>query len=136
MIFSRILMQSFLSGLFVTTVYAEAPLRTPDNTELSSKLSGTQLAQIRGRIDPLVRKKKNSSDTRHISIVLVGDTGFAPSGVSPKAKGVTKHGKWQNWSQTTNRIKSQINGDINFANMESVVSDNGSLRPDQRLSIL
>jgi len=71
-------------------------------------------------------------ESTHISIVLVGDTGYAPSRVKPRENGVAKHGRWQTWQQTTKDIDAHINGDINFANMESVVSSNTRLRPNAK----
>ncbi|MDD9910612.1 MAG: CapA family protein [Ahrensia sp.] len=69
-----------------------------------------------------------TGETRHISIVMVGDTGYAPHGFAPKPNGVAKHGRWLSWEQTTRHIAPHINGDINFANMESVISANVRLR--------
>ncbi len=108
---------------------AQPPRIDAEEQLAGGEKSGFQSATIRGRIDPIIVGNEESSESEHISIVMVGDTGFAPSGVSPKADGVSKHGTWLKWSQTTDRVKHLINGDINFANMESVVSSNGALRP-------
>lgn len=69
--------------------------------------------------DPKIAKP----ETKHITLVLVGDTGYAPHRATPHPKGVSKHGRWLTYEQTTKLIASEINGDINFANMESVITD-------------
>ena len=66
---------------------------------------------------------------RHISIVMVGDTGYAPSRAAPRPNTVSKHGHRLTFAQTTAKIRAEINGDVNFANMESVISDSARLRP-------
>ncbi|PCH47255.1 MAG: hypothetical protein COC23_02225 [Hyphomicrobiales bacterium] len=95
-----------------------------------------KVALLRGSLDP-VRSFKNKQTAKststnaveHITIVMVGDTGYAPSRAKPNARGVAKHDSWFSFPQTTRRIASQINGDINFANVETVVSDKRNLRP-------
>lgn len=119
-----------------TGVFATEPLGTDNATidqkpdsELSKELSSLRLAGLTGIIPPIDEKPENTAEfTEHISLVLVGDTGYAPSRTTPHSTGVAKYGAWQTWAQTTSEIRSQINGDINFANMESVVSKNGRLR--------
>ena len=66
-------------------------------------------------------------DIRHLTLVLAGDTGFAPSRANPHTTGVSKHGSWQKFEQTTQNIRHLIKGDINFSNMESIISGDGSL---------
>ena len=65
----------------------------------------------------------------HLTVLMVGDTGYAPSRAAPLPSGVYKYGQWQTFKQTTHHIKSEINGDINFANIESVISASSKLRP-------
>ena len=64
----------------------------------------------------------------HLSIVMVGDTGYAPNRSKPLPNGVYKYGAYQTYQQTTSKIAHEINGDINFANMETVISASGKLR--------
>ncbi|MEM7214471.1 MAG: CapA family protein [Pseudomonadota bacterium] len=77
-------------------------------------------------------QKPVREETEHISLVLVGDTGFPSRGTRLNGDGVSKYGIWQTWPQTTENIRAQINGDINFANMESVISENSNLRPNEK----
>ncbi|MEL6968176.1 MAG: CapA family protein, partial [Pseudomonadota bacterium] len=66
--------------------------------------------------------------TRHITLVLAGDTGYAPHRAAPRPKSVSKHGRTLSFAETTRFIRSEINGDINFANMETVISGRRSLQ--------
>ncbi len=67
-----------------------------------------------------------------ISIVVAGDTGFARNGARPDPRGVHKHGTLQPWPQSTEGIAGDIDGDVNFANLETVVTDRKDLRPDPK----
>ncbi|MEO0545879.1 MAG: CapA family protein [Pseudomonadota bacterium] len=72
---------------------------------------------------------KAPETAQHITLVLAGDTGYAPHRALPRPNTVTKHGRTLSFADTTRLIEQEINGDINFANMETVVSDRTSLRP-------
>lgn len=94
-----------------------------------------KVALLRGSLDPVQTSKKrhqkklsNFKSVEHITIVMVGDTGYAPSRAAPRPNGVSKYGNWLSFPKTTRRIASHINGDINFANVETVVSDQRNLR--------
>ncbi|MGD9827530.1 MAG: CapA family protein [Hyphomicrobiaceae bacterium] len=67
-----------------------------------------------------------------ITIVLVGDVGYSPNNQPVSAKGVTRHGRFQPWSDTTAGIRREINGDLNFMNVETVVTDRNDLPRDTK----
>ena len=81
---------------------------------------------------PDIRHKPTRDDV--VTLVLVGDTGFAPSGAPVRSNGVSKKGRWQDWSDTTSRIISDIDGNINFLNVETVVTNRNNLTADQKAS--
>ena len=123
---------SAVTSFFLTTVSAWATPQFSEQMELvptsSQRLDTGQgepqkLALLRGRIDPLTSRPNTKNEkVEHISIVLVGDTGYAPHRATPLPNGVYKYGRWQTFAQTTRKIAPEINGDINFANMETVIS--------------
>jgi len=128
---------SLILCLQFTGIAIAGPFDTIEQTSPEAKTGDTQrtddslqdkisLNQVSPPAAPLSGPQQKGST--HISLVLVGDTGFAPSRRKPHSTGVSKHGLWQTWQQTTSDIRPHINGDINFANMESVVSANGKLR--------
>ncbi len=69
---------------------------------------------------------------RVITITLVGDTGFSPNHAPVNSRGVTRHGRFQTWAQTTEAIAGEINGDLNFLNIETVVTDRNGLSRDTK----
>ncbi|WP_319531187.1 CapA family protein [uncultured Cohaesibacter sp.] len=72
---------------------------------------------------------QSSKDSRHLVLVMVGDTGFAPSRVAPHPTWVAKYGTVLPFADTLKYIRKDIDGDINFANMESVISAASGLPP-------
>lgn len=69
---------------------------------------------------------------RTITITLAGDTGFAPNHAAVQPRGVRRHGGFQTWAQTTRAIAPHIDGDLNFLNVETVVTDKNSLPRDTK----
>src|SRR5712691_8273802 len=70
-------------------------------------------------------------DDRTLTVVLVGDVGLNSSNLPVDPKGVFKHG-FQTWADTTSAIASDINGDLNFMNLETVVTDRNDLTADTK----
>ncbi|MEL6748005.1 MAG: CapA family protein, partial [Pseudomonadota bacterium] len=62
-----------------------------------------------------------------LSIVMVGDTGFAPHRARVHPKRVTKHGRSQTFVQASSGVDALIDGDINFANLETVVTRDNAI---------
>ncbi|WP_157747770.1 CapA family protein [Cohaesibacter sp. ES.047] len=75
------------------------------------------------------RAHQTAPPATHLVLVMVGDTGFAPSRAKPHPIRVVKYGTVLTFAETLKYIRDDIDGDINFANMESVVSASASLRP-------
>lgn len=69
---------------------------------------------------------------RTITITLGGDTGFSPNHAPVNAKGVRRHGQFQSWADTTALIAPHVDGDLNFINIETIVTDNNRLRRDRK----
>ncbi|MGI9422183.1 MAG: CapA family protein [Hyphomicrobiaceae bacterium] len=68
-----------------------------------------------------------------IVIVLGGDLGLGGSRQPISARGGYRHGRMRAWSALTKGIAPLINGDLNFANLETVVTDRRRLRPTGKL---
>jgi len=64
-----------------------------------------------------------------ITIVLTGDVGINSSNQPVDPKGGYKSG-FHAWAETTSQIAGDINGDLNFFNLETVVTDRNDLPPD------
>ncbi len=65
---------------------------------------------------------------RHVVIVAVGDTGFGSHLAPVSASGGYKHGRFQTFEEALSSIAGDIDGDINFANLETVVTERNDLR--------
>ena len=68
-------------------------------------------------------------DPGTVTITLVGDVGLNPTNQRVDPKGVYDNG-FQTWTDTTASIAADINGDLNFLNLETVVTDRNDLPPD------
>jgi poly-gamma-glutamate capsule biosynthesis protein CapA/YwtB (metallophosphatase superfamily) len=66
-----------------------------------------------------------------VTITLVGDVGLNRSNQPVEAQGF-RRGDFQTWAQTTSMIDNEINGDLNFMNVETVVTDRNDLPPDTK----
>ncbi len=65
-----------------------------------------------------------------ITIVVTGDTGFSRNHSPVHPKGVLKFGRRQPWSEAMSGIAKEINGDLNFTNIETVVTNHNKLSRD------
>jgi poly-gamma-glutamate synthesis protein (capsule biosynthesis protein) len=66
-----------------------------------------------------------------VTIVLVGDVGLNRSNQPVEATGV-RRGGFQTWDETTALIAEDIDGDLNFMNVETVVTDRNDLPRDTK----
>jgi poly-gamma-glutamate synthesis protein (capsule biosynthesis protein) len=64
-----------------------------------------------------------------VTIVIVGDVGLNPGLQTVDPRGIYKHG-FQPWADTLSKIGGDINGDLNFMNLETVVTDRNDLVAD------
>lgn len=108
-----------------------ANLTSPENQSITQPIASSSnlVASVIRPIPPVKLQPPKNNQTEHITILMVGDTGYAPSRANPLPKGVYKYGRWQTFEQTTRKIRHEINADINFANIETVISASTKLRP-------
>ena len=71
-------------------------------------------------------------DDRIVTIVFGGDLGLGGSNQPVLSSGALRHGKRQGWSELTAGIAPLIDGDINFANLETVVTERNDLRANPK----
>ena len=74
--------------------------------------------------------KPKSSD--RLTIVLVGDTGFNPKGAAVEPGGFRKDGKLLSFTETLSGVARDVDGDLAFVNLETVVTDRNDLVPDAK----
>ena len=77
--------------------------------------------------------KKLNRDASSLVIVLGGDLGLGGSGQPINSNGGYRHGKLISWKKLTNGIAPLLNGDVNFGNLESVVTNKRKLSPVDKL---
>ncbi len=75
--------------------------------------------------EPLANGRPDDDGT--LTIVLGGDLGLGGSGETPHPDGASRHGRRHAWSTVTAGLEPLIDGDVNFANLETVVSDRSDL---------
>ncbi len=66
-----------------------------------------------------------------LTITLAGDTGLNPNHQTVTPKGV-HDGGFQTWADTTALIAPEINGDLNFLNVETIVTNRNNLPRDRK----
>lgn len=74
-----------------------------------------------------------SDDDPAIVLVLGGDLGLGGSNQPISAKGGVRHGRLNAWSKMTQGIAPLLDGDIHFANLETVVTDRKRIAPSPKL---
>ena len=72
---------------------------------------------------------KRNAISQQLVIILGGDLGLGGSNQPVSRRGGYRHGSAKSWSELTSGIAPLINGDINFANLETVVTDSNRLQP-------
>jgi poly-gamma-glutamate capsule biosynthesis protein CapA/YwtB (metallophosphatase superfamily) len=65
-----------------------------------------------------------------LTIVLVGDTGFNPTDAIVEAEGVRKDEKVMAFAETLSGAARDVDGDLAFANLETVITDRNDLAPE------
>ncbi|MEX1061415.1 MAG: CapA family protein, partial [Methyloceanibacter sp.] len=89
-----------------------------DRTELTASIGASQDASTqRSALDRL-------------TIVLVGDTGFNPTDAKVDAKGLRKGKQVMSFTETLAGISRDVDGDLAFVNLETVVTDRNDLAPE------
>lgn len=103
------------------------PMTYPRRTPLALPLAAALLTVLPA---PPAAPAWASADDE-VTIVLTGDVGLNRNAQPVQAKGV-RRGDFQTWEQTTDAIAPEINGDLNFMNVETVVTDRNDLRRDTK----
>ncbi len=67
-----------------------------------------------------------------MTIVLVGDAGFNPTDAAVDAKGLHKGRAVTPFADMTSGIAREIDGDLAFVNLETVVTDRNDLKPENK----
>ena len=67
-----------------------------------------------------------------ITLVVVGDVGLNRSQLPVDSRGVVEGKGHLRWPEMTKGIRSLINGDLNFMNLETVVTDRNDLAPGDK----
>ncbi len=107
-----------LLALFVWRGFV-GPVAAGETTRSQSANHGVQIS------GPSATTNVSNSDAaikEHITIVIGGDLGLGGSGQRVDPAGARKHGRLYKFEDVTKRIAPFIDGDINFANLETVVT--------------
>jgi poly-gamma-glutamate synthesis protein (capsule biosynthesis protein) len=99
-------------------LYAATRPTPCDRTELTASI---------GTVQPT---PPPSSSLDRMTIVLVGDAGFNPTDAKVEAGGIRKGKRVTSFSDTLAGISSEVDGDLAFINLETVVTDRNDLPPE------
>ena len=99
-------------------LYAAGRVAPCDRTELTASIGDSQSAA------------PPSTTLDRMTIVLVGDTGFNPTDAKVDAKGLRKGRQVMAFSYMLGGIAGEIDGDLAFLNLETVVTDRNDLSPE------
>ena len=89
-----------------------------DRTELTASIGASQDASTQ------------RSTLDRLTIVLVGDTGFNPTDAKVDAKGLRKGKQVMSFTETLAGISRDVDGDLAFVNLETVITDRNDLAPE------
>ena len=126
-------MHGIIPAMHIDKRFTEALVRLPDcrgshmplpaATALSHLLCGALAMAVMALGAP------SAAADDEVTIVIVGDVGLNPGSQTVDGHGVFKHG-FTPWADTLSKIGGDINGDLNFMNLETVVTDRNDLVPD------
>ena len=131
-------------ALFATLVFASPVSAQQDVTPAGSEETTTDAADAAVPVPqaakppagaaavpaPVEAKRVTPGGDQVITITLVGDVGLNASKQPVLAQGAAKFGRIIPFAGTTTRIAGEINGDINFLNVETVVTTQNDLPMD------
>lgn len=69
---------------------------------------------------------------RTLTITLGGDLGLGATAAPVDADGARRHGKFLRWHELTAGLRPLLDGDLNFANLETVVTARNDLAPEAK----
>jgi poly-gamma-glutamate synthesis protein (capsule biosynthesis protein) len=98
-------------------LYAAARVAPCDRPELTASIGTSQTAAPPSSLD-------------RMTIVLVGDAGFNPTDAKVDANGLRKGRKVTPFSYLLGGIAADVDGDLAFINLETVVTDRNDLAPE------
>jgi hypothetical protein len=75
-------------------------------------------------------KKPTGESADRLSIVLVGDTGFNPTEAPVDPRGVLKGTQVTSFTDTLSGVAGEVDGDLAFVNLETVVTDRNDIPTD------
>lgn len=81
---------------------------------------------------PSSASPSGSKGPSQLTLVLAGDTGFNPKGVPVDPNGFTKDRRSLTFDQSLSGIAGEMDGDVAFLNLETVVTDRNDLPPDMK----
>lgn len=115
---------------------APRPLKKPISVNKQDRLDATE-AEPEPEPEPApeskVAKPATASNSGEVvTIVVTGDTGFSRNHSPVHPGGVLKYGRRQPFSEAMSRIAGEVNGDLNFTNIETIVTDHNRLKRDKK----
>lgn len=117
-----------LAGVVVALVLASGALHGATRT---APCASTELTASIGNQANRVKSPAGGAADR-LSIVLVGDTGFNANGALVDARGVRKGKQLMSFAETLAAIAPDIDGDLAFVNLETVITDRNDLARDRK----
>ena len=92
------------------------------STEYTAAIGGT----------PKLASAPKLAGPRQLTLVLAGDTGFNPKGALVDPKGFTKDRRSLTFDDSLSGIAGEMDGDVAFLNLETVLTDRNDLPPDMK----
>ena len=81
---------------------------------------------------PSLARKTGAEGPSQLTLVLAGDTGFNPKGAPVDARGFTKNRQSLTFAESLSGVTDELDGDLAFLNLETVVTDRNDLPPDMK----
>src|SRR5690606_21117505 len=77
-------------------------------------------------------KSKSKSNRKSLSVVVVGDVGLNRNGFKVHPDGLLEGPGTLPWSELMGGVATLIDGDLNFMNLETVVTDRNDIAPGNK----
>lgn len=92
------------------------------STEYTAAIGGT----------PKLASAPKPAGPTQLTLVLAGDTGFNPKGAPVDPRGFTKDRRSLTFDESLSGIAGEMDGDVAFLNLETVLTDRNDLPPDMK----
>lgn len=130
--FKRRVVTVIAVAILAVATIAGTSNRTDARDVWVEEIEQPRLIELPRRAERPEPSNQRSSARPQFTVTLAGDTGYSPHGARVNPRTSTKYGKTLTFAQAFAGIKPDVNGDLNFVNVETIITARNDLRIDSK----